>query len=98
MAQQITRQLGWLQWHLTDIEVMWEALKELADPVAGHGFRGQIMCAPAPDTNGANIFELNLNIDNAPIVVARVGQVLVLMAGLLESLSQEDYDKKYGGE
>jgi hypothetical protein len=94
MAQQITQQISFLKWPITSTADMLTAYQELTDD---HGYRGSISFANTVESPDIKIHQLQLAPDDTGSVVARVGDVIVLMAGSLESLSQADYNTKYGG-
>jgi hypothetical protein len=93
VVQAITQQIQLLKWDLATVDDLLTAFKELTQD---HGYRGGISYAVTVESSDTKIYVLQFGVDESTSVTARLGDVIVLLGGSLEAMSQAEYDTKYG--
>lgn len=89
MGEKIQQTMALEVWNLDSPAVMFECLADLVD----QNYRGNIACHILKE--GDRHWQLELNVDDKPSVVAVLGQTVVLFGGVLESMTPEAYTARF---
>jgi len=89
MSVKTVKTLELEEWELDTPTAMLECLEELVDK----GYRGQVRVFSADEVV---IWDLEIGIGNTAVLAAQLGQVAVLLGGVLEAITKEQYAERFG--
>lgn len=94
MAETPTITVSIRRWQLDTPAAMLLCLQELADD----GYRGQVRTyqSPAESDEPTLLWDLEINQDNRAPIRAETGGVVVSIGGIIDAMTAEQYDARFG--